>query len=174
VIQIGGQEVCTIEKLDEIIGRLRIVTFLEKILPSDHNDLVEAVKCIRDLLEVPVVPELGEKVLLIGYKETTSTTYQKLTLQPDIVGNVYKVPTGKRLLLKEFSLTCDDFFNATFNIHIGALVLTDIDFIAEITVDFGFRAYLDEGEEIYFEVRSDNPAILVKTSAMLNGILVSK
>jgi len=66
VIEIGGQEVCTIEKLDEIIARLRMVAFLEKILPSDHNDLVDAVKCIRDLIAVITVPApevLAEGVL---------------------------------------------------------------------------------------------------------------
>jgi len=58
--------VCTIERLDEIIAKLRTVAFLEKILPSDHNDLVEAVKCIRDIIAVVVVPApevLAEDVL---------------------------------------------------------------------------------------------------------------
>jgi len=66
VIEIGGQQVCTIEKLDAIIARLRTVAFLEKILPSDHNDLVDAVKCIRDLVAVVAVPApevLAEDVL---------------------------------------------------------------------------------------------------------------
>jgi len=41
---------CTIKKLDEIVARLRKVTLYDKLLPEDHNDLVEAVKCVRDLL----------------------------------------------------------------------------------------------------------------------------
>jgi len=56
VIEVGGQEVCTIEELDKIIARFRVVKFMDKILPSDYNDLVEAVKCIRDLIAVIVVP----------------------------------------------------------------------------------------------------------------------
>jgi len=66
VIEIGGQQVCTIETLDEIIARLRTVAFLEKIMPSDHNDLVDAVKCIRDMIAVITVPApevLAEDVL---------------------------------------------------------------------------------------------------------------
>jgi len=58
--------VCTIEELDAIIARLRKVAFLEKILPSDHNDLVDAVKCIRNLIAVVAVPPpevLAEGVL---------------------------------------------------------------------------------------------------------------
>jgi len=53
---LSGQEVCTIEELDKIIAGLRTVAFLDKILPSDHNDLVTAVKCIRDLVTVITVP----------------------------------------------------------------------------------------------------------------------
>jgi len=67
VIEMGEeQEVCTIERLDEIIARFRVVKLLDKIMPSDYNDLVEAVKCIRDLIAVMVVPPpevLAENVL---------------------------------------------------------------------------------------------------------------
>jgi len=57
-IRMGGQEVCTIEKLDEIIARFRVVKLLDKIMPSDYNDLVEAVKCLRDLVAVLIVPPI--------------------------------------------------------------------------------------------------------------------
>jgi len=57
VIEMGEeQEVCTIEMLDEIIARFRVVKLLDKIMPSDYNDLVEAIKCLRDLVVVPIVP----------------------------------------------------------------------------------------------------------------------
>lgn len=43
----------TIDDLDEIIAKLRKVQYGDIILTDDHNDLVDAVKVIRDLLGVP-------------------------------------------------------------------------------------------------------------------------
>jgi len=64
---VGGQEVCTIEDLNRIIARFRVVKLYDKILPSDYNDLVEAIRCLRDIVEaitVPVPEVLAEDVLL--------------------------------------------------------------------------------------------------------------
>jgi len=49
--------VCTVEELNKIIARLRKVKYGDLVLSADHNDLVDAVRCLRDLVvEVPVLP----------------------------------------------------------------------------------------------------------------------
>jgi len=49
--------VCTIEELNKIIARLRKVKYGDLVLSADHNDLVNAVKCLRDLTAVPPPPK---------------------------------------------------------------------------------------------------------------------
>jgi len=74
----GEQEICTIERLDEIIARLRTVAFLEKILPSDHNDLVDAVKCIRDLVPLPSLVPCISEIWIQSYASTGCRRVQNL------------------------------------------------------------------------------------------------
>jgi len=73
VIEIGEQEVCTIETLDRIIARLRTVSFLDKILPRDHNDLVDAIKCIRDILVAIRIHVRVAKSLTVNVRYSTAT-----------------------------------------------------------------------------------------------------
>jgi len=102
VIELSGQQVCTIEELDEIIARLRTVAFLEKILPSDHNDLVEAVKCIRDLVAVITVPApevLAEGVLTADGTVQTLVEAEGLGLYYGLV-SLDKMQNGDKVIIE--------------------------------------------------------------------------
>jgi len=98
----GGQEVCTIEQLDEIIARFRVVKFLDKIMPSDYNDLVNAVKCIRDLIAVIAVPPpevLAEDVLTANGTVQTLVEAEGLGLYYGLV-SLDKMEKGDKVVIK--------------------------------------------------------------------------
>jgi len=102
VIEIGGQEVCTIEELDAIIARLRIVKFLEKIMPSDHNDLVQAVKCLRNIVAVITVPApevLAEGVLTADGTVQTLVEAEGLGLYYGLV-SLDKMEEGDKVVIE--------------------------------------------------------------------------
>ena len=51
----------SISDLDSVIAKLRYVKFGDFVLSDDHNDLVDAVKIIRDILQ-----DMQEKLEEIG------------------------------------------------------------------------------------------------------------
>jgi len=97
-----GQEVCTIEELDEIIARFRVVKLYDKILPSDYNDLVDAVKCIRDIIAVIAVPPpevLAEDVLTADGTVQTLVETEGLGLYYGLV-SLDKMEDGDKVVIE--------------------------------------------------------------------------
>jgi len=97
-----GEQVCTIEELDEIIARFRVVKLYDKILPSDYNDLVDAVKCIRDIIAVIVVPPpevLAEDVLTADGTVQTLVEAEGLGLYYGLV-SLDKMDWGDKVVIE--------------------------------------------------------------------------
>ena len=69
-------------ELDNIIAKLRYVKYGDYVLSSDHNDLVDAVKKIREILDLLRTAAGGEVEATgyekIAYRELTVTTAQDI------------------------------------------------------------------------------------------------
>jgi len=100
----SGKQVCTLEELDKILARLRIVKFLDKIMSDDHNDLVYAVRCLRNLFVDVVMPEaevLAEDVLLADGTVQTLVVTEGLGLYYGLV-SLDKLEAGDKVKIETF------------------------------------------------------------------------